>query len=68
MIFHSLPVSCDKPTNKQQHFIETPEPQVQVIEGGLVTLKCRIGRQQGLVQWSKDGLMLGKFPFRLDIN
>lgn len=37
-----------------------PNPVVQVIEGETIELNCKIGNQQGRVQWAKDGFLLGK--------
>ena len=45
---------------KQQFFKIKPNQTVQVIEGGSIILNCKIGNQQGRVQWSKDGFLLGK--------
>ena len=43
-----------------QHFLRTPED-TEVTEGDTVVLFCQVGNQIGQVQWTKDGLTLGKF-------
>lgn len=42
-----------------QYFKVSPQPEVNVIEGGSVKLQCEVGNQRGPVQWAKDGFVLG---------
>ena len=46
---------------KQQFFRTTPQDSF-VPEGGRAIINCVIGDLAGRVQWTKDGLTLGKFP------
>ena len=43
-----------------QHFLRTPDD-TEVTEGDTAVLLCQVGNQIGQVQWTKDGLTLGKF-------
>ena len=45
---------------KLQHFLRTPDD-TEVTEGDTAVLLCQGGNQIGQVQWTKDGLTLGKF-------
>ena len=45
---------------KLQHFLRTPDD-TEVTEGDTAVLLCQVGNQIGQVQWTKDGLTLGKF-------
>lgn len=47
----------------QQYFAERPQ-NTSVREGQMAVLRCRVGNQQGRVQWTKDGFALGKSLFR----
>ncbi len=33
---------------------------VTVAEGGIAVIPCEVGNREGRVQWTKDGLTLGK--------
>lgn len=50
-------VNCDG--GKQQFFRTTPQDSF-VPEGGRAIINCVIGDLAGRVQWTKDGLTLGK--------
>lgn len=43
----------------QQYFRVRPQATVEVTEGSSIILHCSIGNQAGLVQWAKDGFVLG---------
>ena len=44
---------------QRQHFLATPVP-TEVTEGEEALLSCQVGDRIGQVQWTKDGLTLGK--------
>lgn len=44
----------------QQYFRVKPHD-TSVVAGRTAELHCHIGNRAGLVQWSKDGFLLGKF-------
>ena len=46
---------------KQQFFVVKPQDS-EVGQGGSVVLPCEVGDRRGRVQWTKDGLTLGKKP------
>lgn len=46
----------------QQYFRVKPHD-MSVIVGRTAELHCHIGNRAGLVQWSKDGFLLGKLTF-----
>ena len=59
--FYKLAVSFTGLAECQlQHFLRTPED-TEVTEGDTAVLFCQVGNQIGQVQWTKDGLTLGKF-------
>ncbi|XP_078591217.1 nephrin-like isoform X16 [Branchiostoma floridae x Branchiostoma japonicum] len=43
----------------QQYFVTEPED-AQVLSGGTVLLKCKVGDKAGMLQWVKDGFALGE--------
>ncbi|XP_019627386.1 PREDICTED: nephrin-like isoform X2 [Branchiostoma belcheri] len=43
----------------QQYFLTEPED-AQVLAGGTVLLKCKVGDKAGMLQWVKDGFALGE--------
>ena len=44
----------------QQQFFRVLPTDVHVGEGGIAVLHCSVGNRAGRVQWTKDGLTLGK--------
>lgn len=50
--------------SKQQHFRVSPKD-VNAREGTNVTLNCEIDDITGDVQWTKDGLALGKYSYNI---
>ena len=48
-----------KSLSTQQFFSVKPHD-TEVGQGGTVVLPCEIGDRRGRVQWTKDGLTLGK--------
>ena len=44
---------------QRQHFLMTPADS-EVTEGNTAILHCQVGNQIGQVQWTKDGLTLGR--------
>lgn len=55
------PVFC-----QQQHFRVRPQ-NISVGEGGTAVIPCEIGNRAGRVQWTKNGLTLGKMEFRTSV-
>ena len=53
-----------KSLSTQQFFSVKPHD-TEVGQGGTVVLPCEIGDRRGRVQWTKDGLTLGKPSFFL---
>ena len=51
-----------KSLSTQQFFSVKPHD-TEVGQGGTVVLPCEIGDRRGRVQWTKDGLTLGKPSF-----
>jgi hypothetical protein len=51
-----------KSSSTQQFFSVKPHD-TEVRQGGTVVLPCEIGDRRGRVQWTKDGLTLGKPSF-----
>ena len=49
----------------QQQYFRVPPSDQEVGEGGTVDIPCEVGNRRGRVQWTKDGLTLGKtlLPF-----
>ena len=45
-----------------QYFLRTPS-NTSVAEGDSAVLVCQVGNLQGRVQWTKDGLTLGKYSY-----
>lgn len=48
-------VSCS-----QQQFFRAKPRDSEVAEGGTVVISCEVANRHGRVQWTKDGLTLGK--------
>ena len=46
-------------SSNQQYFRTKPQ-NVEVSEGGEVVIECEVENREGRVQWTKDGLTLGK--------
>lgn len=46
--------------SSNQYFIVKPSD-VKTVQGEEVMLECQVGKRKGLVQWSKDGFLLGKY-------
>lgn len=44
----------------QQQFFRVVPHDVSVGEGGIAVIHCSVGNRVGRVQWTKDGLTLGK--------
>ena len=44
---------------RQQYFRVRPQD-IEVAEGGTAVIACEVGNREGRVQWTKDGLTLGK--------
>ena len=44
----------------QQQYFRVPPSDQEVGEGGTVDIPCEVGNRRGRVQWTKDGLTLGK--------
>ena len=51
-----------KPSSTQQFFRVKPHD-TEVRQGGIVVIPCEVGDRRGRVQWTKDGLTLGKPSF-----
>lgn len=49
-------------TTPQQYFRVKPHD-TEVGQGGSVVIPCEVGDRRGRVQWTKDGLTLGKRLF-----
>ena len=47
---------------RQQYFRVRPH-NVSVAEGGQAIIPCEVGRLQGRMQWTQNGLTLGKCSF-----
>ena len=44
---------------RQQYFRVRPQD-IEVAEGGTAVIACEVGNREGRVQWTRDGLTLGK--------
>ena len=55
-----------KPKSTQQFFRVTPHD-TEVGQGGTIIIPCEVGDRRGRVQWTKDGLTLGK-PYFLHMQ
>ena len=44
---------------RQQYFVVRPQD-VEVAEGSEAVIVCQVGNREGRVQWTKDGLTLGR--------
>ena len=44
----------------QQQYFRVPPSDVEVGEGSTAVIPCEVGNRHGRVQWTKDGLTLGK--------
>ena len=54
----------DRPPLKTQYYIEVPKNQT-VNEGDTILLRCQVGNRQGVVQWTRNGFAMGKFPYTI---
>ena len=61
-----LPASEAVRTTPQQFFRLKPHD-TEVGQGGTIIIPCEVGDRRGRVQWTKDGLTLGKPYFLLYI-
>ena len=52
----------------EEQFFRSPPKDSFVAEGARAIMPCVIGNLGGRVQWTKDGLIMGKLPFCLIIN
>ena len=60
-VFFAGPTVIFGAKTKQQFFVVKPQDS-EVGQGGSVVLPCEVGDRRGRVQWTKDGLTLGKKP------
>ena len=51
-------------SNSQGQFYEVKPSDISALVGSNVTIPCVIAPPHGDVQWTKDGLALGKFVFK----
>ena len=51
---------CLAKKSSQQQFFRVKPHDVEVGQGGSVIISCEVGNRRGRVQWTKDGLTLGK--------
>lgn len=58
---------CTADSTHQQYFRIRPQTNIEVIEDATIILQCAIGYQAGNVQWAKDGFVLGKFDFSIQL-
>lgn len=47
-------------SSQKQYFVIRPRD-VKTAQGENVLLECQVGNRRGLVQWSKDGFLLGEY-------
>ena len=48
------------PPQQQQQFFRSRPRDVDVAKGGTAVVECEVANRAGRVQWTKDGLTLGK--------
>ena len=53
-------VSISAPCHCRQQYFRVSPQDVEVAEGGTAVVQCEVGNREGRVQWTKDGLTLGK--------
>ena len=61
MSFFSFSGCFCQAKNSQQQYFQVKPQDVEVGQGGRVIISCQVGDRRGRVQWTKDGLTLGKF-------
>ena len=49
----------------QQQFFRAKPFDVDVAQGGTAVIECEVANRKGRVQWTKDGLTLGKYAHTL---
>ena len=46
----------------QQQYFRVPPSDIDAGEGSVAVIPCEVGHRAGRVQWTKDGLTLGRTP------